>query len=193
MKPGVKVAAASAELNGLAKAFANEFPVTNGGWQAVVQPVSEQLLGNLRQVLLRFWARSARIANRVPERYQFDDGARHRTLARDGDPRRTRRKPCPVAPADAARKPAARGCRWGHSNSVRVRMAAGVRGVAPWRQRATGRDQATVDGTVLMVAFGASIATGVVFGLLPAWRVSKTDWVAGRTRAACARKACWRV
>lgn len=51
MKPGVALKAAQAELQSLSQSLAKEFPASNTGWQAVTQPVNEQLLGNLRPVL----------------------------------------------------------------------------------------------------------------------------------------------
>jgi len=176
MKPGVKVAAASAELNSLSRAFANEFPATNTGWQAVVQPVSEQLLGNLRQVLFALLGAVGFVLLIACLNVS------NLTMARGVE---RSREMAVRAALGASRVQLLRQIM---IESLLLAGAGGGLGILfafgwlrafvallPGGSVLPGANQASVDGTVLMVALGASMATGVVFGLLPAWRVSKTD------------------
>jgi len=51
LKPGVSLAAARAELESVAASLAREYPATNGGRSAGLQPLAEQLTGMRRQPL----------------------------------------------------------------------------------------------------------------------------------------------
>ena len=52
-----------------------------------------------------------------------------------------------------------------------------------------GIDRIHVDGTVLLFAFGTSVVAGVLFGLLPAWQVVRTNLRKCCGKAATARRA----
>ena len=52
LKPGTTVASANADLDGIARQLATEFPDANPGAGAVVVPLHEQIVGNVRPALL---------------------------------------------------------------------------------------------------------------------------------------------
>ena len=52
LRPGVSVAAASAELDGIARRLASEYPDDNPGAGAVAVPLHEQIVGDVRPALL---------------------------------------------------------------------------------------------------------------------------------------------
>jgi predicted permease len=68
-----------------------------------------------------------------------------------------------------------------------VRMALGVVGSAP-APLSTG-----VDGHVLVFTIGLSVATGLLFGLIPAFRVTKMELGAAMKTTACHAPGRWRV
>lgn len=187
MKPGVKPAAANAELNGIARALANEFPATNGGWQAMVQPVSEQLLGNLRQVLFALLGAVGFVL--LIACLNVSNLTMARGIQRS-------REMAVRAALGASRVQLLRQML---TESLLIAAAGGGLGILfafgwlrafvallPGGSVLPGANQASVDGTVLMVASGAAFCTGILFGLLPAYRVSRSG-LGGRSNTSGVR------
>ncbi|HYG61563.1 MAG TPA: ADOP family duplicated permease, partial [Thermoanaerobaculia bacterium] len=56
LKPGVDLATAETEIRTITQRFGETYPQTDAGWSARLQPLTEQMLGNLRPALLVLWA-----------------------------------------------------------------------------------------------------------------------------------------
>jgi putative ABC transport system permease protein len=52
LKPGVGLSRAQQEMSRLGQTLAEQYPATNGGWQVRVTPFADQLVGDVRSVLL---------------------------------------------------------------------------------------------------------------------------------------------
>src|SRR5262249_52869337 len=52
LRPGITHQAAATELQSISSALEREFPGSNAGWRATVEPMNDQLLGKLRPALL---------------------------------------------------------------------------------------------------------------------------------------------
>jgi putative ABC transport system permease protein len=52
LRPGIKPEAARAELAALSQSLAVEFPATNRGWRPVTEPINERIYGGIRPMLL---------------------------------------------------------------------------------------------------------------------------------------------
>jgi predicted permease len=175
LKPGVTVAQAQADLDLIAKNLAAQYPDSNKQFPgAVVVPQLEDLVGDTRPALRVLFAAvvfvlliaCANVAGLM--------------LARG-----SRRRP------EIAVRSAMGATRWEIMRQVLVEsivlaICGGAMGVAlsvlllkvmlrfvP--ENLPRLNQVSVDGMVLAFAAAASILTGIVFGLLPAWRMSKLD------------------
>ncbi|HYF25717.1 MAG TPA: FtsX-like permease family protein, partial [Baekduia sp.] len=172
---GVEPSTAQAELAALADNLAREYPATNRGWSFVVSPLLEHRTGELRRSLgmlvgavgLVLLVACVNLANlllargvaRMPEfAVRLSLGATPGRLAR--------------------------GVVW---ESLLLALAGGGLGAAlvaaglPWLAGRlppglVARSQSiAVDGGALAFALAASVATGLVFGLVPAWQVLRAD------------------
>jgi putative ABC transport system permease protein len=178
MKPGVAISAAQAELQGLSQSLANEFAASNAGWQAVTQPVNEQLLGNLRPVLFALLGAVGFVlliaCMNVSNLMMARGIERSREMA--------------VRAALGAGR--LRLLRQLLTESLLIAVAGGGLGILfakGWLRTLLamlparsipilpGADQAGLNGPVLAVSLLATMATGIVFGLLPAWRISRPN------------------
>ncbi len=175
LKPGVSVAQSTADLSLIERNLASQYPVSNKRFSAAtVVPQREEMVGNTRPaltvlfgavlfVLLIACANVAglmltRAARRRPEiALRSAMGATHWELMRQV-----------------------------LVESVFLSLCGGAAGVAlavlllqtmlqfvP--QNLPRLDRVSVDGAVLAFAAGVSIVTGVLFGVLPAWRMSRLD------------------
>jgi putative ABC transport system permease protein len=178
MKRGVKLQAAQAELQGLSQSLASEFPASNTGWQAVTQPVNEQVLGNLRQVLFALLGAVGFVlliaCMNVSNLMMARGIERSREMA--------------VRAALGAGR--LRLLRQLLTESLLIALAGGALGILfahGWLRALLamlparsipilpGAEQAGLNGPVLAVSVLASVLTGIVFGLLPAWQTSRPN------------------
>ena len=123
LKPGVSGAQANAELRTLAAGLEKKYPETNTKWGAGLQPLSDELVGDVAGRPLRsLWRGRLRVADRERERRQSHAGARLR--AAEGD--------------------RAASCAWGQSRTHhsaiadRKRVAGGRRRIAWFVDREMG-------------------------------------------------------
>ncbi|HKD86071.1 MAG TPA: ABC transporter permease [Terriglobales bacterium] len=175
LKPGVSIAQASADLSVIAQNLATQYPDSNKKFSAAeVAPELEELVGNTRPALTVLFGSvifvlliaCANVAGLM--------------LARA-----SRRRP------EIALRSAMGASRWEIMRQVLVEsvvlaLCGGVAGVALSAvllktmlqfvpQNLPRLDQVSLDGVVLAFAAVASILTGVLFGAMPAWRMSRLD------------------
>jgi putative ABC transport system permease protein len=175
LKPGISLAQANAELNVIAKSLAVQYPASNKQFAgAVVVPQLEDLVGSTRSALNVLFAAvvfvlliaCANVAGLMLTRA-------------------SRRRP------EIAVRSAMGATRWEIMRQVLVEsvvlgLCGGALGIVlsvlllktmlrfvP--QNLPRLDQVSVDGMVLLFAAAISIITGVLFGVLPAWRMSRLD------------------
>jgi len=178
LAPGVSVQQAQAEMTTIAAGLSQQYPATNAEKGIAVIPVQDVVVGDTRQTLLVLLAAvafvlliaCANVANLLLARA----AARGRELV--------------VRAAVGAGR--MRLIRQMLTESAVLAIVAGVGGVivARWGVMALlamappdlpRLDEVTVDMTALMFALGISLAASVVFGLAPAWHVSRVDLADG--------------
>ena len=174
LKPGVTVEQASAELKSIAARLGKQYPDSNSGLSATVQPLLEAYVGDVEPpllvllvaVVLVLLIACGNIANlllaRATER--FREFAVRRALG--AEPWRLIRQSL--------------------TESVVLSLAGGTLGVvlAIWVTKGLEQlsfasvprlDEASLDRTVFLFTVALSVLTGLVFGTLPAWHASRTD------------------
>jgi predicted permease len=174
LKPGVTVAQARSEMTVIAQLLELAYPATNTGWGITLFPMAEMFTGRIRPVLLILLGAvglllliaCANLANLL--------------LARAA----TREKEIAIRGALGAGR--GRIVRQLVTESLVLSMAGGVVGLilASYGVRAMRGvvpdmfpmlQHMSVDLPVLAFTLGVSIATGLLFGLVPAWRSSHTN------------------
>jgi putative ABC transport system permease protein len=174
LKPGVTVTQARAEMTVIARRLERAYPATNTGWGITLFPMAEMFTGRIRPVLLILLGAvglllliaCANLANLL--------------LARAA----TREKEIAIRGALGAGR--RRIVRQLLTESFVLAMAGGALGLvlAAWGVRLMRGvvpdmfpmlQHMRVDVPVLAFTFGISILTGLLFGLVPAWRSSHTD------------------
>ena len=174
LKPGVTARQAQAELDGIARRLEREYPATNAGMGALVVPINELLTGLLRPALLILLAAvtlllliaCANVANLL--------------LARGN----ARRKEIAVRVAIGASR--GRILRQLLTESVLLGVAGGLLGLllSAWSVGALRSQlpdiiprlkEMGLDSRVVLFTVAISSLTGILFGLAPAVRASKTD------------------
>jgi putative ABC transport system permease protein len=174
LKPGVTVRQAQGELAGIAKQLEQAFPEKNTGWGVNLVPMHEQVVGEIRPVLVVLFAAvafvlliaCANVANLL--------------LARAA----SRQKELALRAALGAGR--VRLVRQMLTESVLLSLMGGVLGVllAFWGIQfliGFGPDniprlnEISIDLRVLGFTFGISLLCGVLFGLIPALQASRPD------------------
>ena len=174
LKSGVAAAAAGAEVRGIAARIAQQFPASDRGWGAQVVPMKQQVTGRIGRLLLIFAAAvglvlliaSANVANLLLARA----AARQREIVLR-------------AALGAAR---GRLVRQLLTESVVLSVAGGLLGAA-LAQGAVSLlirlapagiprlNEVAIDWLVLAFCCGVSLATGLLFGAVPALHASRVD------------------
>ena len=174
LKPGVTAAQARAEMAVIARRLEQAYPATNTGWSTTLFPLAEMFAGRIRPVLiillgavgLLLLIACANLANLL--------------LARAA----TREKEIAVRSALGAGR--VRIIRQLLTESLVLAVAGGGLGLllAVWSVHALRSvmpamlpllQHMRVDPPVLAFTLGLSIVTGLLFGLVPAWKSSRTD------------------
>ncbi|MDR3698977.1 MAG: ABC transporter permease [Candidatus Sulfopaludibacter sp.] len=174
LKPGVTAAQARAEMTVIAQRLERAYPATNAGWGITLFPMAEMFTGRIRPVLLILLGAvglllliaCANLANLL--------------LARAS----AREKEIAVRAALGAGR--GRIIRQLLTESLVLGVAGGLLGLllAVWGVRAVRGvvpdmfpllQHMGVDLPVLVFTLGLSILTGLLFGLVPAWKSSRTD------------------
>jgi len=174
LKPGVTAAQARAEMTVIAQRLEKAYPATNTGWGITLFPLSEMFAGRIRPVLvillgavgLLLLIACANLANLL--------------LARAA----TREKEIAIRGALGAGR--TRLIRQLLTESLVLSLAGGILGLvlAEWSVRALRSvmpdmlpllQHMSVDLPVLAFTIGLSIFTGLLFGLMPAWKSSRTN------------------
>jgi len=174
LKPGVSVEQAQAQLDAIAANLAGQYPADDAGWGAQVERLSDTTIGEFRKPLLILLGAvafvlliaCANVANLI--------------LARTLD----RRKEIAIRTALGAKR--GRIVRQVLTEAVVLSVIGGVLGlvVAHFATRLVVNflgaslprvSDIRLDSTVLAFTFGIAVLTGVVSGVVPAWRMSIAD------------------
>ncbi len=165
---------AQQQMTTLAERLAAEYPTHNQGWTVRIEPLQEALAGKLRPTLLLLFGSAAilllitavNLANMLLARA----GARHRELAvrrAVGAPdRRLIRQLLTenLVLSGIGGALGVLGAMWG----VRIWLAA-------WENPSGSPSLASIDWRVLLFALSATVCTALLFGVVPAVRVTRTS------------------
>jgi putative ABC transport system permease protein len=174
LKAGVSLAQANAELRTIAAALEKKYPETNTKWGAGSQPLRDELVGDVRTALYVLFGAVAcllLIANANVANLML---ARASVRGKE------------IALRNALGASRARIIRQLLTESVLLAGIGGLLGllIAKWGtdalvaavpQNIPRVSTIQLDGTVLAFTLLLSLATGIVFGLVPAWQASHVD------------------
>ncbi len=174
LKPGVSIAQAQSEMNGIAARLAEQYPDTNGGMGVTAVFLSEELTGQVRSALLILLGAVGFVlliaCGNVANLLLVRGAERYREFA--------------IRSALGAAR--ARLIRQLLTESLLLALLGGFGGVllASWGVRlilTVGSAQiprlesVSIDAPVLLFALGVSLLTAIVFGLIPATQFSRPD------------------
>jgi putative ABC transport system permease protein len=172
LAPGVTPEAAQRELNVIAGRLATAYPQTNTGWSISAVPLPDQLVGEVRPALTMLLAAAACVlligAANLANLFLVRNLSRERELAVRTALGATRGRLVRELIAEALALgvvAAALGV------GVAVAGVRILRGLAPATLPRIG--DITVDGRVIAFCALTTIATVVIFGVLPAWQASQ--------------------
>jgi putative ABC transport system permease protein len=182
MRSGVTVEEAQADLSAVAAALEAEYPSTNTGWGASVQPLDDVLLGEARPQLLMLLASVGLVLLIACV------NVAQMSLARGS----SRSQEMAIRTALGAGR--ARIVRQLLAESLLLAVFGGVLGVlmagaclkglfVGWPQILPRMQEIDVNGTVLLFTAGLSLASGLLFGLFPALSVAGSELGAALRRA----------
>ena len=174
LKPGVELEQAQAELSAIASRLEREYPEDNKGWGATIVPLRQEMTGNVRPALLVLFGAvafvlliaCANIANLLLSR----------TL--------NRRKEIALRAALGAGR--GRVLQQILCETVLLALSGGGLGLIVARagvEQIARRyadllpraGEIALDGRVLAFTFAVSVLAGLAAGILPAWRLTKSD------------------
>lgn len=176
LKPGATVEAARTQLNAIAERLEREYPKVNTGWRVAVRPLREQMTGDSRDNLflllgavgLVLLIACVNVANMLLAR----SFSRAREMA--------------IRTALGASRPAL--IRQLLVESLLLAAAGGVVGsvfgiwvfdyvrrLVPWEMQSLMQGTGGLDLRVWLFVFGATLLTGIGFGLAPAWQLSHAN------------------
>ena len=174
LKPGVALGQAQAEMTAIAARQAKDRPGTHKGWTVHLRPLAQQVAGNTRPMLWLLLGAVAFIlliaCVNVANLQLCRSAARQKEIA--------------VRTAIGAGR--GRIIRQLLTESIMLSLLGGglgmvlggwlVKLILAFSPRNIPRlEEANLDGTVLLFTLLLSIVTGVLFGLVPAWRASKVS------------------
>jgi putative ABC transport system permease protein len=174
LKPGISVAQADAEMRDISLRLEREYPKENTGWGATVVPLQELLVGDVRTSLIMLLAAVALVL--LIACANVGNLLFARALGRRSE----------LAIRTALGAGRARVFQQLVIEAVTLAVAGGIVGLvlARFSLAAGGTllagqipraDEITVDARVIGFAFGISVLTGVLAGILPAIRAGRTD------------------
>jgi len=174
LKPGVALAQAQAEMSAIAQRRAEDHPLTHAGWLVHLRPLALQVAGKTRPVLFILLGAvafvlliaCANIANLLLSR----SAARRKEMAvraaiGAGSGRILRQLLTESVVLSAL------------GGGIGLLLGAwGIRMILAFSPPDIPRlNETTLDGHVLLFTLFISLATGIVFGLAPAWQASKVN------------------
>jgi predicted permease len=174
LAPGVSVQQAQAEMDAISHHLEQQYPADDKGWGAVVKPLREELVGDVRTPLLVLLGAVALVlliacanaANLVLSR----------TISRQKE----------IAIRSALGASRMRVLRQVICETVVLAVVAGALGlliayfgtdliVSVLASKLPRSANISIDGWVLVFTLAASLAAGILAGLAPAWRLSKVN------------------
>jgi predicted permease len=171
LKPGVTLAAANAEMQAISQRLEREYPQANTGWGAVVVPLQDVLVADIRPTLILLLAAVGLVLLIACANVVFAHGlGRRKELAIRSALGAGRRRVFQQLLVEALVLAAAGGV-------AGLAVARASLAVAPalLADRVPRADEISIDGRVLLFVLGVSILTGVLAGALPALRAGRTD------------------
>jgi predicted permease len=176
LKPGVTPSGGVQDLRTVAARLADTYPETNRNWTVTAVPLLEQILGSVKPALIAMLAAAAcvlligaaNLANLFLVRYL----ARERELAVRAALGATRHRLMRELVVEAAALGGAAGALGVGIAIVGVRA---LRALAP--PTLPRLNEVGVDWRVMGFCAATSVVTVLVFGVLPAWRTTRSDLV----------------
>src|SRR5207249_1262910 len=171
LRRGVDLKQAQTEMNTISSRLEQQYPSDNRGWGAMVVPLREEIVGKVRPALLVLLGAVAFVL--LIACANVANLTLGRALAR-------RREFAIRATLGASRK---RLMRQVLTESVILSLLGGIVGLllATWGvhlllslspESVPRRDEIGLDRPVLLFTFCVSLLTGLIFGVVPAWKIS---------------------
>jgi putative ABC transport system permease protein len=176
LNAGVTVEQAQAELDAISARLDAAYPQTNRGWRVRAVPLTDYIVGNARRTLLLLFGAVGLVmlvacAN-VANLFLAHAAGRQREIAVRAAIGAARGRIFRQVLTESLLLSALAGAlgvligRWG----LQLLIAIGASGIPRL-------EQASLDRTVLLFSIGVSVTTGILFGLLPAVQLSRSNLV----------------